>query len=471
MKIKTFLSLNESLNLSHKKNIKFFKNHINDYLSYAYNILGFNNLDIKKAQGSKLWLYNNKIVYDFTSAIGVLNLGHNHIKIIDAELKFQKSKQVDLQKFGPNKLVSSLAFNLVNYFNNNLKKVFFAVSGSEANEAAIKLCMAFAPSKKIFLSTTESYHGKTLGSLSLTNAGNLKDGYLLGIPNKHRKVVKFNNLEDFKKKVFKFKGKISAVIIEPIQGQNIEVATEQYLKGVIDVSKKNNILVIFDEVKCGMGRSGYLFYHQKFNLQPDIVTISKSLGGGKNAISAMITTDDIFKKAYGTLDKSTLHTTTFFGLGEACATAIRTLEIIANKKFLKEVQDKSKYIKYKLLIIKNKFPNLIRSIKGEGLFIGIEFDINNLLEKKYKLLNFKTITITQKIFMASLIREFLIKENILLHFEKSRPDILVFLPSLIVTKEEIDIFINSLEKILSNKIHKLLLNFIAGNIKDIKNYL
>lgn len=471
MSKKTFLNLNNSLNLNHKKNIKYFKNYINDYLSYAYNILGFNNLDIKKAYGSKLCLYNNKIVYDFTSAIGVLNLGHNHKKIISAELKFQKSKQVDLQKFGPNKLVSSLAFNLINCFNNNLKKVFFAVSGSEANEAAIKLCMAYNPNKKVFLSANESYHGKTLGSLSLTNVGNLNNGYLLGIPKKYRKIIQFNNLEDFKNKVLKYNNRVSAVIIEPIQGQNIEVATEEYLTGIINFSRKNNILVIFDEVKCGMGRSGYLFYHQKFNLQPDIVTISKSLGGGKNAISAMITTDNIFKKAYGTLDKSTLHTTTFFGLGEACATGIQTLEIISNNRFLKEVRDKSEYVKYKLLIIKNKFPHLIKSIKGEGLFIGIEFDISNLLEKKYKLYNFKQLIIVQKIFMASLIREFLIKENILLHFEKSRPDILVFLPSLIVSKIEIDIFTTALEKILSTKIYKLILNFISGNIKDIKNYL
>lgn len=468
MKKNNLLTLNDSLNLSHKKNILFFKKYINDYLSYAYNLLGFNNLDIKKAVGSKLWLYKKKIVYDFTSAIGVLNLGHNDQRIIDAEIKFQKSKQVDLQKFGPNKLVSALAYNLINCFDNDLKKVFFAVSGAEANEAAVKLCMSYNKKKKIFLSAADSYHGKTLGALSLTNTGNLKDGFLLGIPKKNQKTIEFNNLKDFKNKISKYKGKILAVIVEPIQGQNIEVATEKYLKGIIKISKENDILVIFDEVKCGMGRSGYLFYHQKFNLQPDIVTTSKSLGGGKNAISAMITTNKVFKKAYGSLDKSTIHTTTFFGLGEACATAIKTLEIIANKKFLSNVQKKSQFVKKELSRIKTKFPHLIKSIKGEGLFIGIELDVNNFLKKKYGL---KKLEVTKKIFMASLIREFLIKENILLHFEKSRPDILVFLPSLLVKEKEIKIFLKALEKILSKKIYMLISSFISGNIKDIKNYL
>ena len=187
MKKNNLITLNDSLNLSHKKNILFYKKFINDYLSYAYNLLGFNNLDIKKAIGSKLWLHNKKIVYDFTSAIGVLNLGHNDQRIIDAEIKFQKSKQVDLQKFGPNRLVSSLAYNLINCFNNDLKKVFFAISGAEANEAAIKLCMSYNKKKNIFLSAIDSYHGKTLGALSLTNTDNLKDGFLLGLPKKNQK--------------------------------------------------------------------------------------------------------------------------------------------------------------------------------------------------------------------------------------------------------------------------------------------
>ena len=176
-----------------------------------------------------------------------------------------------------------------------------------------------------------------------------------------------------------------------------------------------------------MGRSGNLFSFLDYNCVPDIVTTSKALGGGKNAISAMISRKKLFNKAYGSIKKSTLHTTTFFGLGEACATAIETLNIISNKNFLKEVREKSDYTFKELNNLKKKYPKLIKNIKGKGLFIGIEFDFDNIISnvvfKKIKIPFIKNI---KTVLMGSLIREYLHKYNILLHFTNSQPETLVF---------------------------------------------
>lgn len=137
--MKKILSFDESLNLTHKQTINYYRNYINKGLATAFRILGLNILDIKSANGCTLELSNGDKILDFTSGIGVLALGHNHKKIIDVERKFQDLNIIDTQKFGPNKLQAALAYNLSQLLPEDLDVSFFAVSGAESVEAAIKL--------------------------------------------------------------------------------------------------------------------------------------------------------------------------------------------------------------------------------------------------------------------------------------------------------------------------------------------
>ena len=192
--MKKILSFEESLKLSKKETIKYYKNYINKGLSTAFRILGLNILDIKSANGCTLEMTNGEKILDFTSAIGILALGHNHEKIIEVERKFHELKLVDSQKFGPNKLQAALAYNLAQILPADLDVTFFSVSGAEAVESAIKLStMAKGKEGKYFISANDGYHGKTLGALSVTDTENFSEGFLLGLPEENTIKIPFND--------------------------------------------------------------------------------------------------------------------------------------------------------------------------------------------------------------------------------------------------------------------------------------
>ncbi len=466
--MKKILSFQESLNLSHKETINYYRNYVNKGLSAAFKILGLNILDIKSAKGCTLELANGEKILDLTSGIGVLALGHNHEKIIEVERKFQDLNIVDTQKFGPNKLQAALAYNFSKLLPEDLEISFFAVSGAESVEAAIKLStMARGKKTKYFISANEGYHGKTLGALSLTDTENFSEGFHLGLPKEQTIKIEYNNIQAYKNVISELSSdKIVAIIVEPIQGQIVEVAEKNYLKEICKISNENNIIVIFDEIKCGLGRSGNLFSFFDDDCVPDILTTSKALGGGKNAISAMVARKEIFNKAYGSINRSTIHTTTFFGLGEACATAIETLNIISDIAFLEDIKKKSLNIFSELNKLKDKYPNYIKTIKGKGLFIGIEFNFDDLISKfVFKKIRIPFIKNIKTILMGAIVREYLHKYKILLHFNNSQPETLVFMPPLIISEDEIDYFIESTKNILEKNLLNLFLKFIVGNVK------
>ena len=204
--MKKILSFEESLNLPHKQTLSYYRNHVNKGLASAFRILGLNILDIKSAQGCTLELSNGDKILDLTSGIGVLALGHNHPKIIEVERKFQDLNIVDTQKFGPNKLQAALAYNLSQILPEDLEVTFFAISGAEAVEAAIKLStMAKGSEGKYFISANESYHGKTLGALSVTDTENFSDGFLLGLPKENTIKIPFNDIQSYKEIISKHK--------------------------------------------------------------------------------------------------------------------------------------------------------------------------------------------------------------------------------------------------------------------------
>ena len=463
------IKLEDALKINQDQNINLYKKHINPGLSKAYSIFGYNDFEISSAEGSWLNLKNNKKILDLTSSLGVVNLGHNNPRIIEAENFFNSQKFIDCQKFGVNKLQSVLANNISKILNNNLTMSFFGTSGAEANEAGLKLSMAFNKgSKKKFITFSNSYHGKTLNSLSLTNVPDFQDSFVLGLEKENIINLKFNDIVGLEDCVDRHYSDINAIIIEPIQGQTMEVASICFMKKIELLCKKHNILLFVDEIKCGLARAREIFYYKNYNIKADILTISKSLGGGKNAISAMICDKEVFHKAYGSINRSNIHTTTFFGLGKACASAIKTLEILNEDSFKKKLHEKTIAVNKKLLELKEKYPKIIKSIKGDGLFIGIDFNSDFYLRLK---LNEKLDNTLQAIIMAAIVRYLLDHFNILMHFEKSNPSFLKFMPCLNINEEELNFFFKNFEEFLKSVNKKIFINFIFKNIKNFKELL
>ena len=360
-----------------------YSNHINPALMDIFKLLGFKDLDVSHASGMYIYLHSGKKILDMTSGLGVLALGHNHPVVIEAEKFCHNNNIIDIQKLGPNRLQSVLAHNLSHLLPGDLNITTLSVSGAEANEAAIKLVTRAKQDKckKFIIRMEGAYHGKTHGALSLTDSEGFGDGFLVGIPKENIITIPHGDLSAFQKTVSEHtfadkKNDIIAIFIEPMGGQDLQTLPEGFLSEICRLSKDNKIYSVFDEIKVGMGRAGNgnLFCFQKEGAIPDVVTLSKALGGGKRAIGAMVTSNKLFKLAYGSRDDCALHSSTFSGIGESCAVAIETLNYLSDKNFLKDVNDKAIFLRDELVLLQKKYPKYIKSIKGEGLFLGIEFD-------------------------------------------------------------------------------------------------
>jgi acetylornithine transaminase len=264
-----------------------------------------------------------------------------------------------------------------------MESVFFTNSGTEAIELALKIARKYGNNlsydengnkiadKTEIIYMKNSFHGRSTGALAVTGQPKYQKPFEPLMKNVTE--CNFNDVEDLKAKVSE---KTAAIILEPIQGESgLESATPEFMEAIKELSEKYNTLVIFDEIQCGMGRTGKLFAYENFDLVPDIVTIAKSLGGGV-PIGACLTKG----KANDVLVPGD-HGSTYGGNPLVCAVANAVLhELIDNKLIEKNVVEKGQYSVEKLKKLKEKF-DFIEEIRGKGLLLGIKFDEKKVLAK------------------------------------------------------------------------------------------
>ncbi len=315
-----------------------------------------------KGKGIYLYDENDNEYIDFVSGIAVNTLGHCHPKIAET-LKNQGKTLIHLSNLYWNDKQNNLAEKLVSLGEHD--SVFFCNSGTEANEAALKLARKYGKSisanKNKIIYMKNSFHGRTMGALSVTGQGKYQEQFkpLIGA------VVEceYNSIEDFNSKM---DGEVCAVIMEVIQGEGglIQVE-EEFLKNVRKLCDEKEALLIFDEVQCGAGRLGTFFAYQKFGVVPDVVTMAKGLGGGF-PIGAMLSRG----KASRVLVPGD-HGTTFGGNPLACAVALTVIEEVVDGGILAEVDKKSEYIRSKIEKLMTKHKS-IEKINGMGLLLGVK---------------------------------------------------------------------------------------------------
>ena len=247
-------------------------------------------------------------------------------------------------------------------------KIFFCNSGAEAIEAAIKLARKFScdqghPERTEIITMNNSFHGRTMGALSATAQKNYHTGFNPLLPG--FKYIPFNNIQAAKKATSK---KTCAILVEPIQGEGgVNIPEPNYLKDLKLICRKNDILLIFDEVQTGFGRTGKLFAHELFKTKPDIMTLAKALGGGM-AIGAMAATNRIMKSFVpGT------HASTFGGNPLTCAAALASLKVITEKGFLKKASETGKYFLECLENLASQH-SIVKEVRGKGMILAMELD-------------------------------------------------------------------------------------------------
>ena len=316
---------------------------------------------ITHGEGSCLFDENNKKYIDFTSGIGVSSVGYNNKKLNEAILN-----QLNSFAHLSNIFLSTPTVELANKLTtiSKMSKVFFSNSGAEANEGALKLAkkysyMKYGGKRNKILSLKNSFHGRTLATLTATGQDKFHK-YFDPFPDGYDYVTP-NSIEDFKEKLT---DDVCAIIMEAIQGEGgVNLLNSTFVQEVCNVCKEKDVLIIFDEVQCGLGRTGHIFCFQEFGVEADIITLAKGLGGGL-PIGAILCNE----KLSNTFTPGD-HGSTFGGNPVVCAGALAVLDQICNDELLSSVQAKGKFIRQTLT--KSKLP-LVKNIRGLGLMIGIE---------------------------------------------------------------------------------------------------
>jgi len=371
---------------------------------------------LDKGEGLKVWDLEGKMYYDFIGGIAVNALGYSHPEIVKVIQK-QAEKMIHCSNLFYNELQIILAKKLVEISCGD--KVFFANSGAEVNEAAIKLAVKYFKEqnkdKYNMIYMKNSFHGRTIGTLAATGKYKYQKDYLPLLP-KFKQAI-FNDLESVKEV---FDEKVAAILVEPIQGEGgINIATSEFMKGLRKFCDDKDILLIFDEIQCGLGRTGKMFAYQNYNVKPDILTIAKSLGGGV-PLGAVIAKDKV-----ASCFKPGDHGTTFGGGPLACAVSIATLKVIEEENLMAKCKEKGEYFKKKLKELKEKYPKFIKEIRVLGLMIGLEIEKDG----------------------PEVVKK-CVEKGVLINCTEG--NVLRFLPPLIVKKKEIDYLIEVLDKIFSS---------------------
>lgn len=332
----------------------------NKYLMNTYATLP---IEISYGQGSYLFDKNNKKYIDFTSGIGVNSLGYNNTdwknSIISQLNNFQH-----LSNIFTNDSTVSLAKKLC--YLSGMSKVFFANSGAEANECAIKLARKYSFNKYgegrgTILSLKQSFHGRTLATLTATGQDKFHN-YFFPFPTGFNYVTA-NSIDDLQEKLT---SDVCAIIMESIQGEGgVHPLNNEFVLATCKMAKEKDILIIFDEVQCGIARTGNLFGYNNFNVEPDIVTCAKGLGAGL-PIGAVLCNEKL-----STTFKPGDHGSTFGGNPVVCAGATSVLNQLCNTNSYSEIIFKGKLIKENIL---NKNLKIVKDVRGLGLMLGIEID-------------------------------------------------------------------------------------------------
>lgn len=434
-----------------------YRDFINPGLASMLSLLDFDKRFVR-AKGVKVWDDQGEEYLDFLGGYGALNLGHNPDNVIEAVQRVKDAPNILQASLNP--YAAALAHNLAAVTPGSLKYTFFCNSGTEAVEAALKTARLCSGKNKI-LYCENSFHGKSFGSLSVTGRDKYKKPFGPILPDCHS--VQYDNLPVLEQELAD--KDVAAVIVEPIQGEGgIMVPAAGYIRGVRDLCDKYQALLIVDEIQTGLGRTGKYFDCQHEGIVPDIMCLAKSLGGGVMPIGACVATERVYKKAYGSLDRCLLHTSTFGGNSRAMAAGIASIEYIVDNRLDMKAKEMGNYALERMHDMKEKYP-LIKDIRGRGLMMGVEFHSGetSLMNK----LSGGTISRIGKEYIGAVVAgELLNKYRIITAYTLNNPNVIRLEPPLVISRDQMDYMIESLGNIMEkNKgISKMVLSGIKSSV-------
>ena len=319
-------------------------------------------LEIDRGEGVYLYAKDGKRYVDFFGGLAVNALGYNHPYITEA-IEKQIHRYLHLSNYFAQDKVVELAERIIS--TTGYKRIFFTNSGTEAVEGAIKITRKWGkrwPEKKKILNLSNSFHGRSMGALSLTDRPAYRDGYEPFLPNTD--YIEFNNVADLQAKV---NSETLGVILEFIQGEGgINVISKDFVKALKTLQEKFGFLILADEIQAGVGRTGKFFGFMHYDIQPDLVVIAKAIGGGL-PLGAILGNEKVEEVlTYGA------HGSTFGGNPVACAAGCAVMEEIIDKGLMKQAGIIGEYLKSKATELQKQHPAIVKEVRGYGCMIGID---------------------------------------------------------------------------------------------------
>jgi acetylornithine/N-succinyldiaminopimelate aminotransferase len=403
---------------------------IDSFDTYVMNTYSRFPIAITKGQGCRLWDTEGKEYLDFVAGIATCTLGHAHPALIDVvSQQIQKLHHVSNLFYIPEQ--GDLAKWIVEH--SCADRVFFCNSGAEANEAAIKLVRKYAHTvldfleQPVILTAKDSFHGRTLATVTATGQPKYQKDFAPLVPG--FAYIPYNNIEAVENAIADLdegNRRVAAIMLEPLQGEGgVRPGDVEYFKRLRQICDQNNILLVFDEVQVGVGRTGKLWGYENLGVEPDIFTSAKGLAGGI-PIGAMMCKKfcDVFEPGN--------HASTFGGNPFVCASGLTVLQTIEKDHLLENVQARGEQLRTRLKAIVQKYPTLFKEVRGWGLINGIEI--------------YEETSLTSPDIVKAALSEGLL-------FAPAGPKVLRFVPPLIVSEAEIDLGINLLERAIEKVSH------------------
>ena len=321
-------------------------------------------------QGSIIEDITGRKFIDCLGGFGVYNMGIRHPKIVQAV-----KAQLDRMPLSSQELLDPLRGFLAELLGElapgDLQECFFISNGTDAVEGALKLARLYTK-KTGFISTTGGFHGKSMGSLSVMGRAVYRKPFQPLLSNIH--FVDYGDAKDMERELKKLTDlgeDIAAIILEPIQGEaGAVVPPDDYLPRIRQLCDEYGVLLIFDEVQTGMGRTGKVFACEHYNVVPDILCLGKALGGGVMPLSAFLSTPKIWKVME---DNPFLHSSTFGGNPLACAAGIAAINVMLEENLAQQAAERGAYLMKRLRAVQALYPEMLKVVRGKGLLIGLEF--------------------------------------------------------------------------------------------------
>lgn len=413
--------------------------HVNHQVPRVLHAIGFDKV-YTRADGAYFWDDEGNRYLDFLSGFGVSGIGRNHPVVRKALHDALDAELVDMLQFDAPLLPGLVAERLLSYAP-GLDRVYFCNSGSEAVESALKFAR-YATGRSRIIYLDHAYHGLTVGTLSINGGKEFRRGFGPLLPDT---AIAYGDLDALERELRK--GDVAAFVVEPIQGKGVWMPPTGFLAAAQALLRKHGALLICDEVQTGIGRTGRFFAYEYEDVDPDIVTVAKSLSGGFVPIGVTMCKRAVFEKVFSSMDRVFVHATTFMGNALAMSAALATLSVVDEEGLVENSARVGAQLRDGLAALVDRYE-LMAEVRGRGLMIGIEFGKprSMKLRASWSMLRAARTGLFAQMVVVPLFQ----RHRVLTQVSGDHVDVIKLLPPLMIGEAEVRYFLEAFTDVMDD---------------------